>query len=227
MAAGAGSGHRPFFLPARVLGRPQQVCVSIGGRCPRLPFCLRLALLPLVLLACRTRDNPEVCTTAKQGDCGPGPGLQPDHPAVRATGRPDVGRPGSSRRPGRGTTGTDGPASRQRLGRRRRLHDRRQLPGRQADLLARRPLRGLPGAMATARPTRTGRPAWTAPASPARRTLHAPARSRIPPPPSAPAPAPVSQCVTSRDCSQADRPHLRRGQVRPLHLRQPVPRAGR
>ena len=207
MAAGAGSGHRPFFLPARVLGRRAGVCVSIGARCPRPAFCLRVALLPLVLVACRTRDNPDVCTTSKRG-LRSGPDVQPGHPAVRSrpgsptsAGAPDptdgpVGRPDRDGRPGRPTA----------AGRRGACYDRRQLPGRQADLLARRPLRGLPGADAdcTTDPEQAGLRGQRLRRLPvADPTACA---SRDPPPPSAAARAPVSSASPAADCSQPTAP---------------------
>jgi hypothetical protein len=110
MAAGAGSGHRPFFLPARVLGRRAGLR-QYRRTMPAPALCLRLALLPLVLLACRTRDNPEVCTTAKQGDCGPGLVCNLTTQRCEPIGPTDVGRPESKDGPVGGTTGTDGPAT--------------------------------------------------------------------------------------------------------------------
>jgi hypothetical protein len=77
---------------------------------PAPAFYLRLALLPLVLVACRTRDNPNVCTTMEQGDCGPGLICNVASQRCEPVGPTDVGRPESKDGPVGGMTGTDGPA---------------------------------------------------------------------------------------------------------------------
>jgi hypothetical protein len=71
--------------------------------------CLRVALLPLVLLACRTRDNPNVCKDPNE--CGAGMQCNLVTERCEPKGGPDVGRTDGPIDSSGGQTGSDGPGA--------------------------------------------------------------------------------------------------------------------
>jgi hypothetical protein len=70
---------------------------------------LRVALLPLVLLACRTRDNPNVCKDPNE--CGAGMQCNLATERCEPKGGPDVGRTDGPTDSSGGQTGSDGPGA--------------------------------------------------------------------------------------------------------------------
>jgi hypothetical protein len=84
-------------------------CVSIGGKMPASALYLRVALLPLVLLACRTRDNPNVCKDPNE--CGAGMQCNLATERCEPKGGPDVGRTDGPTDSSGGQTGSDGPGA--------------------------------------------------------------------------------------------------------------------